>query len=176
MGEFDGEFCLARGRAGSEDVEDEFAAVDDFAFDGFLDGGDLGGGEEVVEDDDTGAGFFAERLELVELAGAQECAGVGVVLPLEEFSDGRGACGFGERAEFAQWIALIEAIAGCVEGDEDCALLAQADILAFFGLWHDAEALWDCVSVKRSRAKGALDDQPRGAGACGWMGLRRFSR
>ncbi len=60
LGEFDLELCFGGGGAAGEDIEDEFGAVDDFAFGDFFDGGDLLGGEVVIEDDGGGGELFAE--------------------------------------------------------------------------------------------------------------------
>ncbi len=87
---------------GCEDVEDDFAAVDDLRLGLFFDGLPLRRGQMVVEDDQVCPGIDDRLLELLKLAAAQAGGGVGVVAQLDHFADDFGPGGLDQPLDLVE--------------------------------------------------------------------------
>ena len=82
-------------RADSEDVENEFGAIDHTDADPVFQIFSLRRRELVVENKNRRFALFGEEFELFELAGADVGRRVGAIDGLREFSDDSGASGVG---------------------------------------------------------------------------------
>lgn len=155
LGELDLELGFVAGGAAGEDVEDQFTAVDDFAPRDFFDGGELLGGEVVVEDDGGGVDGVAKGFEFVDFTLAHVGAGDGALHVLGELADDCGAGLFGEGAEFAEGVGFVEDGIGEAHGGEDGAFGLQLNVGAFFGCWHGVgRSLWGMVGPWRETLDG----------------------
>ena len=136
LGDFDLEFGFVGDGTGSEDVEDEFGAVEDFAVGVFFDFGDLSWGEVVVEDDGARVELGACVFEFFEFAFAHVGARDGALEALFGFADDDGTGLDGEFAEFAEGIALV--VGGFWEADsgEHGTLGLDFDGLSVGGFGH----------------------------------------
>lgn len=98
LSEFDLNAGLVCARAGGEDIENEFAAIDDFALDGFFDASDLGGCEVAVEDYHVGAVVADSLGGFVDFSLADHVEGVNFVAFLKHVVHNEGAGRFREGA------------------------------------------------------------------------------
>jgi len=78
-------------RPAGEDIEDEFAAVEDFALGGALDFADLRGGEVVVEDHHIGVVGVGPLPDFLQLALADATGGVVRPAALHDAADDHGS-------------------------------------------------------------------------------------
>jgi hypothetical protein len=131
LGEGDLELGLVGAGAGGEDVEDQLAAVEDFAVADFFEIAELVGGHVVIEDHDIGFVGFDALGDFLGLAVTDVGAGIDGVAGLGEGIDDESAGGFGEGGEFAEGVARIVGGIGEEDADEDGAFGADGDGGAF---------------------------------------------
>ena len=93
---------LARARAAREDVEDQLGAVDDLRLERLLEVAHLRRREVVVEDDQVGLALLDQRLQLLELALAEEGGRVHGAAPLHQLAQDARAGGLGQQRQFVQ--------------------------------------------------------------------------
>ena len=102
LGELDLRLALPGLGVLGEDVEDEHGPVDDLDVEEFLQGDHLTGTEFTVGDDGVRSGLDDHLAQLLDLAGTDVGAGIGLVATLVEHVDDLGAGGLGQSGELRE--------------------------------------------------------------------------
>ena len=100
LGKFDLQLALVGARALGEDVEDESRAVNHPPVQALLQVALLGGTQPVIDEHDLGAARVEQLAEFLELASADQVAGVDLAERGGEVRGHLGAGGEGQRLEF----------------------------------------------------------------------------
>ena len=102
---------LPRAGAAREDVEDQLGAVDDLGVQLLLEVAHLRGREVVVEDDEVGLALLRQRLQLGQLALAEEGGRVHLAAPLHQLAQHARPGGVGEPAQLVERAGQVRAVA-----------------------------------------------------------------
>ena len=119
LGQFDLELGLAGLGAGGEDVQDQFAAVDDLGLDDLFEFADLAGRQVVVEDDDVGLVLDDAVPKLFGLAAADVGGGVNLAEFLLEPADDDRPGRLGQGRQLGQIVRPTGLVGGLIGPDED---------------------------------------------------------
>ena len=89
-------------RVCGEDVEDDFAAIDDNRLHSFFEVLPLCGSEIVVENDEVGVGRLDHHFKLFNFTAAKTGGRMGMLSELNNFADNGHSSGLGETFEFVK--------------------------------------------------------------------------